>query len=377
MKKYLFISFLLPMFAFGEMQYFPGGITVPEIWKGASGSISINNTAIDADNEKLAFVSQIPRTGNIRRAGFRTGTITTGGNLAARLETVSTINGNPTGSLYAANCSTYTVVLSTQDNVWINGNTFDGTCAVTRGDYFAFVLQRETGSTFNGSLTRNADYVNNFSYALSSVSTSGYVKVANSGPFQLEYDDGTFAFMPSVIPFSASNIVQLNSTSSPREYGLRVYFKERVSVTGVQIHIGAPDATAVCNLLVYDFDGATLLSSSTIRMALSAGTANDTNQYLLPESVIFEANQYYRVVVKGVSNYCSIVDYTVNSSEIMESTPFGSQIHLTSATTVTSEASWTNFTLRKPVMSLILDGIDSTSVKNKIYQSTINNGVFQ
>lgn len=376
-----FALLLIPNLAFGAMRHFSSAVVIPEFWDGSSGAIAINFTALDADGEKLAFVMQAPKTGNIRKVCMRTGSVTTGGELESRLETVNLNTGNPSGTLFCANSSTNTYVADTTDNTWVTSSAFPSDCPVTKGDFIAVVWQRNPGSTFNGGTSRNSDYSNDFSYSLSSASASGYVKAANSGPVQVEYDDGTYGFSPSIIPMDSFGAYSISSNTSPSQLGIRISVPFRTSVSGVWVHTGGVSTSAVssADLLIYDRDGVSLLCSTlTISMAYAASTVLDNMWFVLPESVIFEANVYYRVVLKGKNtNSFTLVDYSTKSDAVMASVPFGQNIHLSSGTTITGESSWSNNTLRRPLMGIVIDGIDTDHTKSEIYDSTIYNGTFQ
>jgi hypothetical protein len=376
-RKLILLSFLIPKFVLGEMQYFQGGLTVPEFWEGSSGGLSINGTTIDADDEKLAFVLQAPKSGNIRKIAFKTQGVTTGGNLATRLESVTSATGLPSGSLFCADSSTYTVIASTDDFIWKTGAPFLADCAVTKGDFLAPVIQREAGSTFNGGLGRNGENVTNFSYSLSSNSSSGWVKAGNAAWCQLEYDDGTYAYSPGVYPYNIGTSWSITNSSNPNTIAIRVMFRQRVSVTGAWVFVGGVDQTATYTITVYDSNGAPMLPANPRTKAIDAtGTSAETAFTFFGTSYIFEANTWYRVGITPTSSTITLVDVSAASAAVMESFPYGSLMHMSTGTTPSSEASWSNNTLRRPMMGLILDGIDP-GPKNAIYDSTIYNGTFQ
>src|SRR5438105_2935131 len=65
---------------------------------------------------RLAAIFQIPKTGNIVSITFLTRVVTVGCTLDARIETVSTANGDPTGILAGTNSNGAQTILNSDSN---------------------------------------------------------------------------------------------------------------------------------------------------------------------------------------------------------------------------------------------------------------------
>lgn len=363
---------LIPNLINAEMRHFPGGFHVPEFWDGASSTILVSALLIDADGEKQALVIQAPKTGSIRKIGFMMRTITTGGELESRLETVDETTGFPTGNLYCLNSSTVTNISGTADNTWHTSPAFPADCAVNRGEFLAVVFRRNAGSTINAELGVNLDFGNSFNYRVSSNSASGYVKGATGVLVQIEYSDGNYyALLGNTPPYETATNTTFNDTSTPDEIGNRMRFSFSGIVTGFWSYI---DFDGPTDIVFYDSDGATSLSTLSISSSTRVGVVSDNSQFVFPSTFTVNADTYYRIVAKPTSATSIVVsDVTADSAALMESFPYGSEIHYTSAKDPNEEADWTNNVTRRCVsLGLIFSAIDTNPKGHVIYKSTIN-----
>ena len=103
---------------------------------------------IDAADEAAAFIVQVPVTGTLTGFIAKLGTVTTGATIQCRLETVSTADGKPTGTLYNANATGSLVVLATDDNKVVSFS-FGSSFTVTAGDIVAFIVKQPNTSFGN------------------------------------------------------------------------------------------------------------------------------------------------------------------------------------------------------------------------------------
>src|SRR5215203_3688130 len=124
-----------------------GGFYYPLGFFGTIAPATISKINFSVASARAAFIFPAPKSGNIASVVWRTATVTTGGNLEMRLETVDTITGDPTGTLVSANANiTPVAILATDDNlIFTTTVTTPGT--VTQGQLIAIVFVNDAVPT--------------------------------------------------------------------------------------------------------------------------------------------------------------------------------------------------------------------------------------
>ena len=146
------------------------------IWRTMRIS-AISNYAMAALN--AGFCARFPalNTKDIKSIRLYWGTVTAAGVVEARIETIDTATGKPTGSLYdAAATKSFTPTAGAQTV------TFDTlpTTGLTEGTYYALVLLTTTGGT--------------------AMTLRSHVQIGGNGPAMLKADDGTTRTNFAVVP---------------------------------------------------------------------------------------------------------------------------------------------------------------------------------
>jgi len=110
----------------------------PDPHTGMAGGITFGSFLIDASGEKFACIFRVPKSGNIHKVGYLTGTVNTGDTVKVGLQTST--SGFPSGSAYGGMVAGTQVINSTDDNTWFT--TALGTDATaTAGDYVWAVIE--------------------------------------------------------------------------------------------------------------------------------------------------------------------------------------------------------------------------------------------
>jgi hypothetical protein len=219
------------------LQTLNGGLIVPMLWS-RGGNTAFAGLLLDADGEKAAYIVQAPKSGNLDRIAFRSSTVTSGANLDCRIETVSTSDGNPTGTLWATN--TNCTVNCNASNTWFEG-TLTASAAVTKGDLFAVVFVAPSGANLNISVCSSMlDVISGWGFPYNAHYTTSWAKgTSDVVQVAVRYDDGTY---PNICAFPASAMAntQWNSSSNPDERGLYFSLPFPARLTGTLIYSTGP-----------------------------------------------------------------------------------------------------------------------------------------
>jgi len=335
------------------MQLVPGIFFPPHFYGPTASAPSFTSFLLNASGMKYAVIFNIPKTGNIRKIHFRTGSVTTGRDTDCRLETVDATTGNPSGTLKGTNANATVVAASITANVWVTSPAFTADCAVTIGDLVAVVLVPTSTPNFN---------VNGFTVGTSGVRipyTDGYngttwTKATDHIPgIAIEYDDGSFYFIPNTMPASAVNTHTFNNGSTPDEHALKFKTLGKMRLTGLWLW---GDTDGDFDIVVYDSNGTSVLSTTSIDKDNRQGTGIGHHFFTLAASVVLSANTFYRISIKpSSSTSLTIYSIDVSTAAIMDQLAGGQNIH---HSTQTNGGGWSDTTTRRLLMGGIFDQID-------------------
>lgn len=330
------------------------GMFFPEPWY-IVGSTNLTNILLDAAGEKAAFILQAPKTGLIRKVHFRVGTVTTAQDTDVRLETVSTTDGNPTGTLFGTTTQATVTAASITSNAWITTPALTADASVTKGDIIAVVIA-PTGtpsynvSTVTGMVASSAP--TGFPYGAHF--TASWAKLGEEILVALEYSDSSFAYSPHNFPVTSMSVATTyNVDSTPDENGLKFTLTAPVRVSGAWI---AVDRDGDCDVVLYGSDGATVLASVSLDKDIDQSTTPRLSMVMFSSSVSLLANTAYRLVIKPTTvTSLTLYGLTVNAASLLDQMGGGQALHLT---TRTDSGAWTDTTTSRPHLGLIIDGID-------------------
>lgn len=344
------------------IQSIPGGMYVPRPVTDESAApnelTALASTGIDAADEKIAIIIRAPKTGNIRKILWNTGTVTTGATIDVRVESVSA--GLPSGTLFGANTNAAVVVNNTDDRVLFT-STLTADAAVTRGDLLSIVWVNPAVSAGNMVLAvilQDDIAGKKFPYY---ASQTGGSWTTRHGAFilALEYSDGSYAFIDNCWPITVDFVtIAFNSGSAANYIGNRIQFPFPCRVSGCAVWIDFDGDFAV---ELIGSDGVTVLATTGTLSTSIRGTGTAGQQYWLTfnTDVDLAANTVYRLVVvpKSVTN---VTLYTMDamSAAAMAAWEGGANIHYTSAGSPSGVGSWTDTATRRAMIFLRVTGFD-------------------
>jgi len=315
------------------------------------GGTSLSTKTLDASTDKLAYVFQIPKSGNVTKIGFRTSTVTVADTLKITLQTVDS-SGNPTGTLYGG--SALVTQAAPASNTWYEV-TLGTPAAAIQGDVVAAVIEFNSYVAGNLQITIHADgpkfpFINQNDAAAWAHQSGGII-------MSLGYDDGSYG-MNNTLPITAFTSQAYNSGSTPDERALKFSIPVTCRVCGASINI-ATAAGANFDVVLYDTDGTTVLASVSMDGDVKGGTAMNRMVVYFPTPVTLTAGASYRLSVKPTTaNSVTVIEMTVNNAAYLEAIPGGTTCILS---TRTDAGAWSDTTTIRPKQGLIIDQLDDGS----------------
>lgn len=343
------------------LQTIGGYLYVPPAWMMGFRD-SMWYATLDASDEKLAFIFQAPKTGNITKLHFRTSTVATGATVDVRLETVDPATGFPTGTLKAANANAAQVIADSDDNKWF-AVTLTAACAVNAGDILAFVVAAPGSGTFNINITHRTTNrmwnITTFPYSATYAAAAWSKNNSAFLHFGVEYDTGIVE-IPGVLPTNELGSATMRTSSTPDEIGNMINLPFKCRVAGV--FIGGYVSNAVCNFTIklYDSDGSTVLKSISIEADVLAGaSSNDYQQrYFFDAPITLQPNTNYRLTILPTTDtqwvHLLYLGNTLNDALIVNGLPC-SGLQKTSRS---DDGAWTQDNDYKMSIGFLIDQLD-------------------
>jgi hypothetical protein len=307
---------------------------------------------IDAAAEKAAFITYAPKTGTISKVGFRTGTVTTGDTLKISLQGVNA-SGNPDGTILASGNAYQTLVVAdTNDNTWFLVTLVAG-ASVTKNDPIAIVIEFNAWVAGNLNISAGGTGIGTNHYNVyTDLYTAAWAKSANLINVALEYSDGSYS-SGFTHPMSTLSYYTYNSGSSPDEYGN--YFQIPFPCRAVGI-VAYSDLDESATFTLYDSDGTTVLASKQLLLAQRIGTAVGLCWAYFATPVNLLKDTWYRMtVVPNTVTSIGLSYFAVDLAGQMNSYSLGQKCYQTSRT---DAGAWTQDTLRRVQMALLVDSFD-------------------
>lgn len=342
-----------------------GGLWMPDIaYYSGTTAPGYTSNLLDASADRVAVVFYAPKTGNIRKLSFLTGTvpaIDAASTLVYALQNVSLTTGDPDGSDdETATIAAGTIAASTM----LQSGNLSADRAVTKGDLVAAVVRYgvfTAGDQVNiqtmAGLAGKIGPGSNGSYVTINLSGS-YVKQNAAQPvIEIEYDDGTYAYSETLSQcWNALTNDVYNNTSTPDEIGLRFQVPFACRLAGLWASV---DLDGDCNVNLYTAAGKTTMKSidKEVRLGTGPGTI------VWPEvvtPVVLAANTTY-VLALEPSSATSLTLYsgTVRAAGVMGQMVGGTEWQYATAKNPATTADFSATTTKRPFMGLKLDQIDN------------------
>lgn len=352
---------------------FGGLLRWPEVGSDIITTIGFTTTTylIDAADEKAAAILQAPKTGTISAITFRTGVVTTGATVDVRVETVDPATGDPTGTLFGTNTNGSQVIGNGDDQVLFT-TTLTAGASVTQGDLLAVVIVNPAGSPGNMQILTLSTNTISFGYfPYGSLYTGSWAKIAAPPPISgLQYNDGSYGYIPSVVIAATTTTTSFNSGTNPNHRALRFQVTAPCRVRGCWVAVDL-DGDADVLLVADNWDGtngaalARVSLDKDVRRAATPGAFFE----MFPTSVTLAANTTYRLVLKPTSVTNIVAQaYTVASTAQFDQNGGNQQCYLSTANNPTGSGDWSPTTTTRPFMGLLIDQFDDgASVGSTVY----------
>lgn len=335
-----------------------GALHIPNIVSTAinPSAPGFSSVTVDATGEGIAFIFEAPATDTITKIGFRTGLVTTTGDLRISVQTV-TSGFLPTGTDWATDTFIVQNVLSTDDNV-VFEVTLTAAASVTQGDFVALVVERPAGSAFVGALAAlvNGSVFMHLGRPTSAANTGSW-GVASSIPNIWPYF-GSGGYLRTSVQNGVSDLtsVSYSTGTTPDVVGNVIRFPYDVKVS----HIFAlVDFDGPVDFQILDSDGSTVLASTSNTANTPTSATLTLNYMQLSSEVELSANTDYRVVaVPSSSTSVAIYDIIFHAADLRETSLGAEFCYKTSAKDPTGAGDFTDLTTTVVPIGVRVSAID-------------------
>lgn len=292
---------LLTTSIFCEWKDVTNGMFLDQPSYTASGE-NINSVTIDANNEKIGFIGQALKSGNVIGMGFRTGTVSTPGLADYSIQTVNPATGFPSGSYFCAGSSVGYVTGTSAVTTNITTMT---PCYISQGSFYAIVAEKPAGSALVTNYGFLGGSTGDFSYTVSSISTSGYTKTSGTtaAGFYLIYDDNSIAASSTLgISIHGINQATYHTGNSPitRGNSYKLPFGVKFSRIGF-------DGQGPGVLEVWDYDAKTLMTYVYISSSVRSNTDLGSAVYVTSNTVTWYPNKTYYITLRATSSSAAAI----------------------------------------------------------------------
>ena len=312
------------------------------------------DVTMDAAGEYLSNILVAPKTGNIHKIGFLTGTVTTPQTLDARVETVSA-TGNATGTLWGTNTNGSQASPASGTWYWV---TLTADAAVTQGDVFAIAIRwaSSAGNLAIRSSIRGPHISIGGGLPYAGGAGGSDFKEVNSAPaFALEFDDGSRTHCGS---FPHTNTVtfsqNINTGTTPDEAGAIFQVPFSCKIIGALVKTTATSTTYAVKL--YDSDGTTVLESKTsIDGDVTSGAGGAVRIIFDSEVTLAKDTSYRLTILPEAASNVRVYRATIDSAGTRQAWPGGTNFYWTERT---NAGAWTDTTTTIPQVALLISALD-------------------
>lgn len=318
-----------------------------------------NSSTLSSAGHKNAAVLPIRKTGTISKIYVRSGSTGNAGNAYTfSIQTISA--GYPSGTLWAANTQ-QTGVTGIVGGGGIYSATLDAGASVNAGDIIGVVIECTTyvgNATFGIGFADGTGggiglpYLANF--------TTSWTTLANSPNLIIEYDDGTFYEALNVYSFTDITSVGITNASNPRLVGNKITPTKTMRVIGFYIWC---DLDETLDVIIYDTDGSTVLTSASVDKDLPGGSVNIFvyTGYFSTPAILQENSSYYIVYKNNTATTINTYDFSALNSTARQYFNGGSVLSrvTTTVSTPVDTSSYTEDDTKMTALGIIVDGIDS------------------
>lgn len=337
-----------------------GVIEWPQVGLNVDSTPAYTTTqyTIDATGEIAAAVLCVPKTGTISAITFRTGTVTVGGIVDVRVETIDAATGFPSGTLWGTTTNGLQTILDANDATMFTTTLTLG-ASVTQGDLIGVsIVCPVTASMQIVGITAG---MNSLNFPYGALFTASWAKIAAVPPIVgLQYDDGSYAFVPNIAVVSSLVSTTYGTGTNPNHRALQFQVPWDCRVSGFWACVDADNAADVL-LVTDDWDGTDgdALAKVSLDSDIRRTTGFATYKRPFVASVTLTANTIYRLVFKPTTASTVILSqYTVASAAQLDQNGASQDCFLSTANNPNDATDWSSTTTTRPLMGLLIDAID-------------------
>ena len=335
----------MTLVALGTDFYFPCR------WLTRANGPAETSVTLDAADEAVANVLQIPLDGTCVGARVFTGTVTTGATVTISIETVDATTGAPTGTLYHANATATVAIADTDDNAEISV-TYTG-FTVNQGDIVAVVVTAPGSGVFDMTF-KSMDWLGErraFPYITRFV-TGAWVKRNQESPMVLiEYTGGVFHPIPDAYPYDSIVAGTYDNGTTPDQHAVKFTLPFGGEVRGFWVQFDFDGATDVELLDSVD----TVIDTVSIDPDIRSDVIQDQNIWLFADPHELTKDAVYRLNFKPTTTTnINMHTFDCAGSAQLGGTKPGANIV---RSTRTDAGAWTDFNGHLPA-GLLFNSID-------------------
>jgi len=334
-------------------------IPTPRVIGTLSGQ-SYQGDLMDASGEKAAVMFRAPKTGNIRKIGFRTGTVTQCTNgLDIALQGVNAATGHPDGADFGGGAPKTALAVGSDTWYWAQLGT---DAAVTINDDVAAVISFNSFAA-SDSLTLNLGVqriASSSLFAYHALYTGSWADQNYPACIGIEYDDGSIEDVAGAVAWSVLTETIYNDSTDPDRRGNKFQVPCKVRAVGAWVYARLDQGSEI---LLYDADAASVLKTITLDKDIRGGATTGCAElyFASPQTLLINTN--YRIVLHptgGTGIRCYEFGVTDDgANKAMKAEPFGELWHLTTCNNApANEASWANTVTSRMHIGLIIDQLD-------------------
>lgn len=327
------------------------GLEIPRaVYATSAPGNNANAIVLDAAGEKGAYIITPPKSGSIRKVGTRLGTVTTATNLDVRIETVA--SRFPTGTLWGTNTNAILASGSLSSNAYIEA-TLTADAVVTEEDIIAVVFAPAgtpnigLGGVTTGQISPQLPYMAHF--------TASWAAIARDAMLTVEYSDGSCYEMANTWPVSFFSNITANTGTTPDEIALKFTLPFTAQIGGFWV---CTDMLANFDVVLYDAAD-NVLESVSVDFAIAnfvTGTARSPYRRRFTTKQLARLGSAYRLAIKPTTVTNVVIPaITIPHVQKMDQLQGGQNMH---QSVRTNAGAWTDSTLERPLMGLIIDGIN-------------------
>jgi hypothetical protein len=320
--------------------------------------MTTNPVAIDAADEKAAGIFPMPVSGTISKIIWRTGTVTTGATVDVRLETVSSTDGNPSGTLVATDANGAQAVLLPEDDTLFK-TALTTAVAVTAGDMLAVVVVNPAVSPGNIQVCRTVAGYASSSSAYSSLFTASWIKNAAQLMFGFEMLNGSIV-VPQSSYFVGSSGLANTSVAAGNQRGVRMLMPFAGRMGAVTAVISQSGSRGNIQFKVYRASDVETAAAATnvVDEDLAASTSSaGTYTYPLTAQLDFAKGEELYVVLQPSVAAISLYNWHVDTASDMDGNLVGGSALYAAARTGPTGA-FSTTTTQRPMMGIVITAMD-------------------